>query len=30
MFAIENEAIDIIEEEKYFRIICKPNNFGSF
>ena len=27
--AIENDAIDILEEEKAFKILCKPNNFGS-
>ena len=28
-FAIENGAIDILEEEKIFKILCNPNNFGS-
>ena len=28
MFAIENKAIDIIEEENIFRVISEPDNFG--
>ena len=28
MFAIENKAIDIIEEENTFRVISEPDNFG--
>ena len=27
--AIENGAVDILEEEKNFKILCNPNNFGS-
>ena len=27
--AIENDAIDILEEERPLKILCKPNNFGS-
>ena len=28
MFAIENKAVDIIEEENTFRVISEPDNFG--
>ena len=28
MFAIENKAADIIEEENIFRVISEPDNFG--
>ena len=28
-FAIENGAVDILEEEKVFKILCNPNQFGS-
>ena len=27
--AIENGAVDILEEEKIFKILCNPNKFGS-
>ena len=28
MFAIENKAIDVIEEENTFKVISEPDNFG--
>ncbi len=28
-FAIENGAVDILEEEKVFKILCNPNQFGN-